>query len=163
LSFAVPFFFFGIGCSAVAMLSDEIDSRLANNQAAILKTTAEAFLMRLGYTRLEARSIIASDSFDAVPGTGKGHPVELHRHGKDATAEVQECSDSTENADPPLADSRRRHLERTAEISSSKGRINKSDSQPAISAVGTPSPNGKPLAAKPKMLSGGGIVVDLGA
>jgi len=63
----------------IAMLLDEIDTRSATGQPAILKTVAEEFLMKAGYTRKDARFIIASDHFVAVSVPGKGHPMELHK------------------------------------------------------------------------------------
>ena len=92
--------------------------------------------MAAGYTRKAARTIIADGCFRATPGDGKGHPMELHNDMKVAvTAEMQECSEPNKNSDAAQADFRRPHLEHTAEMDTSHTRINRSDFQPAISAV----------------------------
>jgi AAA domain len=110
-----------------SILLAEIDSRIAGGRPAILKTAAEILLMAAGHTRSEARTIMASDSFVEVPGMGKGHPVELHRHVKDLMAEMREGSDPNDNADSAQADFCRPHLEHTAEIHPSQTHINTSD------------------------------------
>jgi len=145
----------------VAMLLHEIDSRVATGQPAILKTAAETFLMNAGYTRKDARSIMASDSFVTVPLPGKGRPVELHRHGKDTTAEIRECSERNKNADSTQADSRHPHLEHTAEIDPSQTPINTGDLQPAISAADTSHTDGMPPGAKQEGASGQGPFFNL--
>jgi len=120
----------------VAVLVHEIDSRLATGQPAILKTDAEVLLQNAGYTRKDARAIIANGCFRATPGDGKGHPMELHNDMKVAvTAEMQECSEPNKNADAAQADSRRPHLEHTAEISTSQTLMNTGDLHPPISAA----------------------------
>lgn len=118
------------------MLLNEIDSRFAPGQPAILKTAAEDFLMAAKYTRQDARTIVASDSFEAVSGMGKGHPVELHRREKDGTAaEMPVLLDLNKNADFAEVDFRRPHLEHTAEIGPSQARMNTGDLQLHISAA----------------------------
>lgn len=120
----------------VAMLFAEINSRDTSGERAILKNEAEEFLMRMKLTRKIARQIIASDSFSTVPGVGKGHPAELHRSMKVVVAaEMHECQNNSNNAHFTQADSRRPHLERTAEINPSKTSINTGDFQQPISAA----------------------------
>ena len=145
----------------VATLSNQIDFRAATRQPAILKTVAEDFLKNAGYTRKNARFIIASDSFATAPLPGKGHPVELHRHGKDTTAEMHESPSTNENADSAQADSRRPHLEHTAEIDQSQTIMNTGDSQSAISAADSPLADGMRPPAGPEEAPGQGLFFDL--
>jgi len=147
--------------AGVEKLLSEIERRAAAGLHPMLKTEAEMFLMAAEYTRKEARSIMASDSFEAVPGPGKGHPMELHRHGKDATAEMQESLNPSKDTDSALPHFRRPHLERTAEIDPSQTRMNTGYLQPTISAADTPLTHGMPLGDEPEGASGQGLFFDL--
>ena len=146
------------------MLLDEIDSRFAAGQPAILKSEAEAFLMEARYTRVDARTIIDDRRIFAVQVMGKGNPVELHSSMKvEAAAEMRESSDPSKDSDFIEGDFRRPHLERTAEIDPSRTRINTSDFEPAISAVEISHTDEMPPPAEPGTASGEGLFFDLEA
>jgi hypothetical protein len=130
----------------VAVFLREIESRSASGQPTILKTAAATFLMEKKFTRTEAKTIIASESFLAVPGTGKGRPIELHRRGQnEKSAEMDPHVNPAPDAGFVESDFCRPDMKHTAEIPPSEPRINTGDFASAIFSAGpdlyTP-PNG---------------------
>jgi hypothetical protein len=147
--------------AGVARLLVEIERRAAIGQSPLLKAEAETFLKAAGYTRKDARTIIAEECFEAIPGPGKGHPSELHRKKVEGAAEMRQCSDLNKNADSQQAYFRRPHQEHAAEIDLSQTRMNTGYLQQAISADDTPLTHGMSLGAEPEGASGQGPFFDL--
>ena len=146
-----------------AILSDEINSRLATGQPAILKTEAETLLMTSGYTKKDARTIIADPCFEAVQKKGKGLPVELHIMKVVGAAEMHECAEPRRNADPKQAHFRRPHVERTAEIDPAQTLMNTGDVESDISAAETALTDEIPPPAEPGTASSEVLFFDLEA
>jgi hypothetical protein len=122
----------------IAALLEEIDRLSGNGQPPILKTAATAFLMAKNLTRKEALAVIASDSFSAVPGTGKGRPIELHRQVK-GEAGRNRASAQTPAPDAGFveADFSHPHVEQTAEMEPSETRKDKGDSEKSFISPGS--------------------------
>jgi len=145
----------------VSKLVVEIERRATSGLPPILKTEAETLLMAAKFTRKDARTIIADGCFEAVARPGKGHPVALHLHGKDATAEIGESANRNKDADFTDGDFRYPHLEHTAEINSAQTRMNKGDFQPPNSAADDPLPVGLSPFAERDRASGQRLFFDL--
>jgi hypothetical protein len=145
----------------VSKLASEIERRAATGLHPILKTEAEALLMAARFTRKEARATIADGCFVAISVPGKGHPMELHLHGKDGMAEKREPSNPSKDGDFTKGNLRRPHVEHLAEINSIQTRMNKGDFQLAISAADTPLTVEIPPATEPEGASGQGLFFEL--
>jgi hypothetical protein len=122
----------------IAALLEEIDRLSGDGQPPILKTAATAFLMAKNLTRKESLAVIASDSFSAVPGTGKGHPIELHRQVKgEAGRNKAPAQTPAPDAGFVEADFCRPPVEHTAEMEPSETRIDKGDSEKSFISPGS--------------------------
>jgi len=144
-----------------ALLTAEIARRITTGKPPILKTEAATFLMAKGITRNEARLIIASDSFDLMPGKGKGAPIEVHCHvHTGSAAKMGEAEIPNKDAGLDGLDSCRPLGKDTAKMPPSETRMDKDDFKSVIFAAemgvyGDPpsekgaysGPNGKPNGA----------------
>jgi AAA domain len=119
----------------VDLLRHEIQRRVTASELPILKKEAEKVLMSAKFKRAEAGAVIRDPAFRQVPGTGKGHPLELHLTAIKSLSpgEIDPLAKPNNDAGVRHPDFARPHGEHTGEKDPLEPRMDKGVFESAIS------------------------------